>query len=257
MKTLTLVIPVYNEEKRLHYTFQALEKGLFFDGVKIEKVIFVNDGSKDNTLQVLNEYKSQLEKIAKVEIDIISYNKNKGKGYAVKKGMLASTSEYTLFMDVDMSTPLNQLKKFVGQMNDELDVIIGSRKGKVSMVGKHQPIYRELMGKGFTLFTKVFLNTYLTDFTCGFKMFSYEAKEKVFANAKINRWSYDAEILFLAKRAGYKIVEVPVRWNDRSGSKVKLSKVVFETLFDLFRIRYYQLQRSLSNTFDLRIASEV
>jgi dolichyl-phosphate beta-glucosyltransferase len=257
MNTLSIVIPVYNEEKRLQFAFKALEKGLNFDGIKVEEVIFVNDGSKDNTLQILKETKGVLEKSANVAVAIISYRKNKGKGYAVRKGMLASKADYTLLMDVDMSTPLNQIKKFIPAMTEGKNVVIGTRKGKISMVGVHQPWHRELLGKGFTLFTQVLLNTYVSDFTCGFKAFSMKAKDAIFNDARINRWSYDAEILFLAKRAGYDIVEVPVKWNDRSGSKVKLQFVIFETLFDLFRIRYYQVERAVAKALDIRLASEV
>src|SRR3989344_8534645 len=102
MNTLSIIIPVYNEEKRLRYAFKALNKGLKFDGLKVEKVIFVNDGSRDKTLQMLNAAKNSLAKQSKAKVEVISYEVNKGKGYAVRLGMLASNSDYSLLMDVDM-----------------------------------------------------------------------------------------------------------------------------------------------------------
>lgn len=231
MKTISFVIPLYNEEKRIHKTFEALSKLQIHCGLKLEKIIFVNDGSTDKTKEIIEDFRK-----CHSDIKVISYDKNKGKGYAVKQGMLEADSDYTLFFDADISTPLKELEKFVPVMEENVEVIVGTRKNGKSTVVIHQPFLRELLGKAFTLITQKTLNLEISDFTCGFKAFSKQAKEEIFDKTKINSWGYDAEILFLAKKLNFKIKEVPVIWSDVKGSKVKLSIAVPQTLFDLLEI---------------------
>lgn len=237
MKTISFVIPVYNEEKRIGKTIKALLGGVSFAGLKLEKLIFVDDGSKDQTVSKIKDQRSKIEKILKTKIKIISYSKNRGKGYAIKQGMLASNSDYTLMFDADMSTNIGEFKKFMPFINKNVDVIIGTRKNGRSTVIKHQPLYRELLGRGFTLLSNVILNTWVTDFTCGFKAFSKFAKTRIFENTVIDRWSYDAEILYLAKQINLSIQEVPVVWKNDPRTKVNLIKDLPETLTDLIKIR--------------------
>lgn len=248
MKTISFVIPFYNEEKRIKKTIRALLRGFYFNGLKLEEVIFVNDGSEDDTEKIIFSYKDKIEKKLNSKVKLISYKKNKGKGYAVKVGMLASKSDYTLMFDVDMSTPLNQLKKFIPYMKKNCDVIIGTRKNGKSTVIKHQPLYREILGKGFTILTNLILNTWVSDFTCGFKVFSKLAKDTIFKHTTINRWAYDAEVLYLARKMKFKIIEVLVLWRNDPHTKVNLIKDLPETLKDLLRIRFknYNLSISLS-----------
>lgn len=245
MKTLTFVIPVYNEEKRIEKTFKALMKGVYFAGMKLEKVIFVDDGSRDNTKSKIQMIKSKIEKKLKAKVKIISYNKNRGKGYAIKKGMLASKSDYTLMFDADMSTSLYQLRKFLPFIKKGVDVIVGTRKNGESTIIKHQPLYRELLGWGFTLLSNIILGICVTDFTCGFKVFSKKAKNKIFENTIINRWSYDAEIFYLAKKMNLTIQEKSVTWKNDPETKVNLWKDLPETLIDLFKIRFHNYNLSI------------
>lgn len=228
--SLSFVIPVYNESLRLSKTFKALKAFRMPKGLILEEVIFVNDGSTDTT-------KFQIEKQTKIKVKLVSYKQNMGKGYAIRKGMLASKSDYTLFFDADMSTPLSELKKFVPGMQKGLDVVIGTRKNGHSTVVVHQPLYRELLGKCFTLLSQVILNTWVTDFTCGFKAFSKEATQAIFPVAAINRWGYDSELLFLARIRRLSMIEVPVKWSDDRGTKVKLFTAVFTSLSELITIR--------------------
>lgn len=249
MKTLSFVIPVYNEAQRLQKTFTALEELTLPRGLKLEDVIFVNDGSEDATLRILQRAKKGLEKALKArkhkaKITIISYKENRGKGYAVTTGMNASDADYTLFFDADMSTPLSEIKKFMPFIAKNIEVIIGTRKNGKSTVIKHQPVFRELLGKGFTLMTQRILSTSVTDFTCGFKAIRKNAKDKIFAQTTIERWSYDAEIIFLASQKGYTMQEVPVVWSDDNRSKVNLLVDVPRTLFELSTIRLNTLEGS-------------
>ncbi|MFA5770064.1 MAG: glycosyltransferase [Patescibacteria group bacterium] len=239
MRTISFIIPVYNEEKRIGKTIKALLGGVSFPGLKLEKLIFVDDGSKDNTKFEIKNSKSKIEKKLKAKIKIISYRKNRGKGYAIKQGMLASKSDYTLMFDADMSTSISELKKFLPFMKKGVDVIIGTRKNGHSTVVKHQPLYREILGRGFTLLSNVILDTWVTDFTCGFKAFSKFAKDRIFENTIVDRWSYDAEILYLAKKMNLIIQEKAVIWKNDPGTKVNLMKDLPETLTDLVKIRFY------------------
>lgn len=238
MKTISFVIPVYNEEKRLKKAFNALEKGFSFAGIKLEKIIFVNDGSTDKTVLKIKAEKTILQKATKAKVEIVSYFRNMGKGYAVRQGMFASNSDYTLLFDVDMSTPLSEFGKFMPFIEKKIDVIVGTRKNGHSTVVKHQPLYRELLGKGFTLLSNTILNTWVTDFTCGFKAYSRYAKNEVFSRAFINRWGYDAENLFLARKLGFSIEEKAVKWTNDERTKVNLFRDLPQTLLDLFRIRF-------------------
>ncbi len=241
MKTLSFVIPVYNEEKRISKTIEALTQGFNYDGVKLEKVIFVDDGSKDATVKLLMEAKESIEKVLHATEVVISYSPNEGKGNAIKVGMAESTSDYTLFFDADMSTPLSEFGKFIPFMQEGADVIVGTRKNGESTVKVHQPFVREYLGKGFTLCSKLILNTWVTDFTCGFKAFSKEAKDAIFPRSLIKRWGYDAELLFLARKLGYKISERAVYWYDDKDTKVSLRKAVLTSFVELLKIRYYEV----------------
>jgi glycosyltransferase involved in cell wall biosynthesis len=243
MKTISFIIPVYNEEKRLSKTFNALKNLIMPEGYKLEAVIFVNDGSIDKTSLSIKSQALSIEKKTGAKVKLISYAVNRGKGYAVRKGMLSSKSDYSLFFDADMSTPLSEINKFTPFMNEGFDVIIGTRKNGHSTVIKHQPWLREKLGKGFTLMTQLALNSHqITDFTCGFKAFSRLAAQGVFQKCVIDRWGYDAEIIFLAQKLKFKLVEKSVIWTNDERTKVKLSKAIPQTLSELLKI---QLTHSL------------
>lgn len=231
MKTISFVIPVYNEAKRLGKTFKALRELQLPHGLKLQEIIFVNDGSTDKT-------KSDIRKLLKANIKLISYKQNKGKGYAVKQGMLASTADYTLLLDADMSTPFSELTKFIPFIKRDIDVIVGTRKNGHSTVIKHQPIIRELLGIGFTKLTRLLLGLNGTDFTCGFKAFSKKAVASIFPNSIINRWAYDAEILLLAQKQHLTIVEKSVLWTNDEATKVAIPTAILQTLYELVTIVY-------------------
>lgn len=243
--TLSLVIPVYNEEVRIGRTISALLSWKPPTAVALERVIFVNDGSTDNTVSRIKYHVSGIKNTLAADTQIISYQQNRGKGYAIARGMEASDSDYTLFCDADMSTPLPEIAKFVPAMRRGIDVIVGTRKNGHSTVLTHQPVYREALGHGFTLLSNIILHTWVTDFTCGFKAFSKQASGTVFPALTSNRWAFDAEALFLARKMGLRIQEVAVLWSDTKGSKVDLLKDIPQTLADLMRIRLADFAQTL------------
>ena len=235
MKSISFIIPCYNEEKRINKTFDALKNAKLPRGLRLEQVIFVNDGSKDKTVEKINKF----TKKSNLQINLISYKQNRGKGNAIKVGMAESKADYTLFFDADMSTPLSELRKFASLMKHEVDVIIGTRKNGHSTVIKHQPLYRELLGKVFTKITQTVLQVNNSDFTCGFKAFSKKATLDIFEDAKISGWGYDAEIVFLAHKKGFSVKEMPVIWENDERTKVDLKSAIIKTLFELGQIRWY------------------
>jgi len=236
MKSLNLVIPVFNEEKRIDKTIETLKKGFSFSGLKLGKIIFVDDGSTDKTFSILKARQKELDRVLKT-IEIISYPKNRGKGYAIKRGMLASDSDYTLFIDADISTPLNEFGKFIPFIKKGVPVVIGGRKNGQSRILKSQPLVRQFLGQGFTSLANSVLGTNISDFTCGFKLFSKKAGQAIFSKSIINGWGFDAETLFLAKRLGFEVVEVAVDWQDNGHSKVKLLRDLPLSLLELILIK--------------------
>lgn len=232
MKNISIVIPVFNESKRIQKTFKALNELKLSRGIHLHEVIFVNDGSTDTTLKRIQSFINT----SKLPIKIVNYSDNRGKGYAVKVGMLASSGDYSLLCDADMSTPFSELVKFKKVLTNDIDVILGTRKNGHSTVIIHQPKYREILGKAFTKITQKSLGLSVTDFTCGFKLFSKKAVQSIFPYTIIERWGYDAEIVYLATRNNLKLKEVPVRWSDDKGSHVNVFIAAPQTLIELGKI---------------------
>ena len=235
MTTLDIIIPVYNESSRLKLTFQALNSFVSPRGIKINKIIFVNDGSTDNTLAKIKNVHLKYSK------KVVTYSHNQGKGAAIKLGFLNATADYALFMDADMSTPITEFTKLMPFIRQNIPVIIGTRKNGHSTVTVHQPWVREHLGKVFTLLSQIILNTWVTDFTCGFKVFSRPAYTTIAPLMTINRWSFDSEIIFLAKIYNFSIQEKSLAWADHPASKVNLIKDIFRSFTELLQIRLNHL----------------
>lgn len=232
MKTISIIIPVFNEEKRLPKTFKALRELRLPRGLKLEEIIFVDDGSNDKTFGMIGEFR----RTNTLPVVIISYKANKGKGHAVKRGASEAKGDFILIFDADLSTQFSELKKFMKYVKNGENVIIGTRKNGHSTVIKHQGKIREFLGRGFTLFTQRALSMKVTDFTCGFKLFSKKAYKKIFRSSQINGWGYDAEIIFLANKYGYKIREVAVVWSNDNATKVVLYKAVPRSIYEILKI---------------------
>jgi glycosyltransferase involved in cell wall biosynthesis len=228
---LSVVIPAYNEEKRLPKTIVEIFDYLSKKNFSFE-VIVVNDGSKDKTSEVVKEL---MKKYSKLEL--IDNKENKGKGAVVRQGMLKARGEIRIFSDADHSTPISEIEKFIPEFEKGADVVIGSREIKGAILDPPQPLFRRFVGEGFKILRKIIVGLWsIQDTQCGFKCFRAEVVEKVFPKCKIDRFAFDPEILILAKKTGYKIKEVPVYWRNDPDSKVKF-KSIFNMAKDLLRIR--------------------
>ncbi len=226
MKNISIVVPCYNEEKRLK---KNIKKFVEFAKKNDSEVIFVNDGSIDSTLNILRHYSKKNKRIK-----VITYEKNKGKGYAVKKGILNANEKYILMCDVDLSTPLSEIRKLERFKN--YDIVIGSREMKNSHLEVKQNIIKRIMGKAGKLAINTLLNLNINDSQCGFKLFNQKIK-KIIKQSKINRFGFDFEILYLSRKNGLTIKEVGVLWKNDKESKVKPIDYL-KTFIELMKVKF-------------------
>ena len=232
----SIIIPVYNEARRLKPALAELDQYLSNLNQSYE-LLFVDDGSKDDTAAILEQYTA-----SRATMRLIRLQKNLGKGGAVREGMLAATGDMRAFLDVDMATPPTELNKLFKELADGADVAIGSRINEqgvdLRLVGrKPQSFSRRVLGRLFRLTaTRPFLGN-IRDSQCGAKAFTAQAAREVFPRQQINRWAFDIEILYLAKKLGFKIVEVPVDWSAQDNSKLQPSlSLAISTLKELSSI---------------------
>lgn len=233
---LSIIIPVYNEEKRI---LKGLNEIVEYCQKNIEKweILVINDGSTDNTEKLAEMY--LIEKCKKYDIKqqfkIITYEDNRGKGLAVKAGMLFAQYQYRIYMDIDLSTPLTEIEKIL-KYKDKYDIIIGSRNFPNSKVQKQGTI-RSKLGQIFPILTQRILKLNIKDTQCGFKLFNEKATKTCFHQQKINGWAFDAEILYIAKQNKLKIKEVGVEWNNDKRTKLNIITDPIKMLTDLYRIK--------------------
>lgn len=231
-KFLSLIIPAYNEEGRIEACLEAVQS--YLSGLeKSYEIIIVDDASTDRTLEIV---KSRADS----SIKVITYSPNKGKGYAVRQGMLASEGEYTAFTDVDLSAPIEQLSKLFDAIENEYDIAIGSRAVKGTVIPVHQPLYRELGGKTLNKIIQLLAVPGIKDTQCGFKLFKGDAAREIFTKCIIDGWGFDVEVLYLARKLGYRIKEVPVTWSHMEGSKIHPFKAALRVISDVIYMRLRQ-----------------
>lgn len=226
---VSVIIPAYNEEKRIKKTIEKIL--LYLEKEKYTyELIVVNDGSTDKTKEVVLELHNK-------KIKCLDNPGNKGKGYSVKAGILAATKEWILFTDADLSTPIEELESFFRYSKDA-DLIIGSRNLPMSQIVVKQPFLRSTLGKIFPFFVRLFLLPEIYDSQCGFKLYKKNAAKSIAAQQTIDGFCFDAEHLFLAKKLGYSIKEVPVSWANDERSKIRIIRDSFFMFVDVLRIRW-------------------
>jgi dolichyl-phosphate beta-glucosyltransferase len=225
---LSVVIPAYNEEERLRKHIPEIKKRL---AGKSYEIIVANDGSKDGTSRVARE----------LGATVIDLNPNRGKGGAVKTGMLAAQGRYVLFTDADQSTPISEVDKLLAKLEAGYDVAIGSRAVPGAEVEQPQVWYRALAGKFFGLGTKLLCIRGIYDTQCGFKAMKREVAQKVFPQVTSNSAIFDIEMLVVATREGYRIAEVPVHWVHDPDTRIPYNlRRALRIWGELFRIRQAQ-----------------
>ncbi|HUO34464.1 MAG TPA: dolichyl-phosphate beta-glucosyltransferase [Candidatus Acidoferrum sp.] len=232
---LSIIIPAYNEEARLPRTLGRIrdyldEQGL---GPAAVEILVVDDGSKDGTARVAEEMRKEFSSLR-----VISNGENRGKGYSVRHGMLEARGRLALFTDADLSSPIEEWRKLRRAIENGFDGAIGSRAVDRSLIAVHQSPLRELAGIIFNRFVRLMTGLSFHDTQCGFKAFDRKKSRVIFEQQRIERFGFDPEILFLAKRHGLKVSEVPVRWAHDPATKVHVISDSLRMFGDLIYIRW-------------------
>lgn len=232
---LSVIIPAYNEVRRLPLTLIDIDKRL--SKVKYSyEILVVNDGSTDGTAEMVKRFLSIVK-----NLHFIDNKENKGKGGVVRQGMLEASGDYRLFTDADNSTTVDQFDKMVPYLKVGYKVVIGSRDVEGAELHPPQPWYKRFLGNIGNLIIQALLLPGIWDTQCGFKCFSREAASRIFPLQRINGWGFDVEILSLAKALGYSIKEIPVVWINDACSKVSFS-AYFKVLIETVKIRLWLWQ---------------
>lgn len=231
------MIPAHNEAQRIEACLNGVEKYKSENKYAME-VIIVDDGSTDSTRTIVENWIR-----GKDGYSLIHFNRNQGKGAAVKTGMLKATGNFRLFSDADLSTPLNELHRFFALMeSQQYDVVIASRRVNGAVLIKPQPFLREYSGRIFSLLVRAIVLPGFLDTQCGFKLFTHDAAEKIFSQQTMTGFSFDVELLVIATRKyRFKIKEAPVHWTDSKPTRVNMLKDPLQMFWDLIRIRQNHL----------------
>lgn len=242
MNKISIIIPAYNEEKNLQKGVLG-ELNNYLKDQKISfEVIIVDDGSSDHSVELIKQFNRQNKNFKLIQ------NQHGGKAIAVMTGMLIASGDIVLFTDMDQATPINQIEKVLPKFKNGFDIVIGSRQGR-----KGAPVSRKLAAWGFSLLRGIILGLPFKDTQCGFKAFNRKAVDKIIPQIK-NEWGilhfqggavnagFDVELLYLAKKFGFKIAEVGVEWNYVDTERVQVVKDAMAAIYDMFRIRINDLK---------------
>jgi dolichyl-phosphate beta-glucosyltransferase len=243
----SIVIPAYNEAERIGSTLERVLAHVQERNWKAE-ILVVNDGSTDATAKIVREYAVRYGTLA-----LIENPGNRGKGYSVRNGMLHASGEIVLFSDADLSSPIEEADKLFAALAAGAEVAIGSRWLRAELQTERQPLHRQLFGRIFNLLLRVILGLRYKDTQCGFKAFTQRAARLLFPLQQIERWGFDPEILFLARKFGLKVEEVPVAWAHREGTRINPLRDGIRMFMEMVKVRWF----SISGKYDDRQPSAV
>jgi dolichyl-phosphate beta-glucosyltransferase len=239
--TYSIVIPAYNESARLGATLEKVLAYVHAQNWDAE-VIVVNDGSRDNTADIVRSFAKEDPTLRLVENP-----GNRGKGYSVRNGMLTARGRIVLFSDADLSSPIEEAPKLFHALDEGADIAIGSRWLRAETQTQRQPLHRQLFGRIFNLILRLTLGLQFADTQCGFKAFKQPAVQAIFPLQKIERCGFDPEILFLAQKLKFKVQEVPVAWAHREGTSINPLLDGSRMMMEMLRIRWYDLTGKYSS----------
>jgi len=231
--SISVVLPCFNEGKNIYQNTIKIEKFLK-NNFRDFEIIAVNDGSTDDTRQELEKLRGN----PGIELKIINIPQNKGKGAAVKKGMLESKKKMVMFMDADLAIPIEEVNKFIAAIEEGNDLAIASRFITKIKILKPVLWYRNIMEKIFRILRMIIINNYdIRDTQCGFKVFRQEAALRIFPLLTVNRFSFDVEVIYLAKKMGLRIKELPITLQNPRESHIRIFQDSWNMFWDLFKIR--------------------
>ena len=232
---LSIVIPAYNEESRIEPTIRDMVAYCRGAGRTFE-LILVDDGSRDGTSTVGRKLAEEFP-----ELRLIRLAANHGKGYAVRAGVVNAIGSLVLFADADGATPIAEIERLENALHEGADLAVGSRALRASGVRVHAKLYRHLIGRTFHFLVEWLADGGVKDTQCGFKLFRSRAAQDLFSRMRMNGFSFDVEVLVMARQRGYRVAEVPVNWTHQPGSKVRLTLDSLRMAADLIRIRAHCL----------------
>ena len=236
---VSFVVPVYDEEKVLGASLPTLRsflEDLCRDAGRDPldwELVLVDDGSRDRSVELIEAWRAENPDAPLV---LERLPENRGKGAAVRHGMLTARGDHAFFLDADLSTPLDQTAAFLAALESGSDVVIGNRRVPGSEITRRQPLVRETLGKGFTLLVNLFLAPGVHDFTCGFKGFRRDAARAVFQRSTLDGWAFDAELVVIAQAQNLKLAQLPVSWHHEDDTKVRLLHAVVGSAVELVQI---------------------
>ena len=233
--TYSIVIPAYNESGRIVSTLRRVVEYVRAQGWRAE-IVVVNDGSTDRTVEVVREFQAQAP-----EVRMIENPGNRGKGYSVRAGMLQAQGEILVFTDSDLSAPIEEADRLFAAIAGGADIAIGSRWLESGRQTHRQPLYRQFFGRCYNFVTRLVMGLPFADTQCGFKAFTRATAQTVFQLQTIERWGFDPEILFIALKRGYRIVEVPVSWAHDERTRISYLKDGMRMLQDIAIVRWNAL----------------
>ncbi len=225
---LSIIIPAHNEEKRLPPTLEQVFAFLEKQNYEAE-VLVIENGSTDRTYEIAQSFAGQHKNL------LVIREEGRGKGLAVQRGMLEARGQYRLMCDADLSMPIDEVTKFLSRDIAEFDIAIASREAP-GAVRYDEPRYRHLGGRLINLIIRLLILPGLQDTQCGFKCFRAEVADDLFKRQTLLGWSFDIELLFIARRHGYRIIEIPINWYYRSESKVNALRDAVRMIEDIFQI---------------------
>ena len=229
LRSLSIVIPAYNEEKRLPATLDRVLEWLDRQRLEFRELIVVDDGSSDGTAALAESCSG---------VRVLRNPGNRGKGYAVRHGMLEARGEWVLYSDADLSAPIEDTDiLYRAATESSAQIAVGSRALDRSLVSVHQSSFREWSGRAFNVIMRAVTGLRFRDTQCGFKLYRHDAAQVVFSRQRLDGFSFDVEDLYLAKKAGLKAIEVPVHWANVQGTKVSMGQGM-KSFADLVRIRF-------------------
>jgi glycosyltransferase involved in cell wall biosynthesis len=234
---ISIIIPAYNEGARIGATLDKILAYLTQRGWGDAEIIVVNDGSYDNTVEIVRECAAK-----NPGVRLLENPGNRGKGYSVRSGMLHAEGETLLFSDADLSSPIEEASKLFAAIAAGSDIAIGSRWLQSELQTQKQPLYRQLLGRVFNLLLRIILGLKFKDTQCGFKAFTRRSAQVIFPRQQIERWGFDPELLFLARKFGFRVTEVPVAWAHREGTRINPLRDGIRMFGEILKIRWNALR---------------
>ncbi|PYV85663.1 MAG: glycosyl transferase [Acidobacteria bacterium] len=235
MPQYSIIIPAYNESARLGST---LDRVLNYVSAKQwdTEIIVVNDGSRDNTADLVRQYAT-----SNPHLRLLENPGNRGKGYSVRNGVLNASGEFLLFSDADLSAPIEEAPKLFAAIIAGADVAIGSRWLRPELQTQRQSVLRQFYGRAFNIALRVVLGINIKDTQCGFKAFTRAAGQRIFPQQQIERWGFDPELLYLARKSKMKIAEVPVAWAHVEGTRISPLRDGLRMFGEVLKIRWNEM----------------